>query len=222
VYRQDELLRNDDAFGTTLLVLTADRLGPEMLEWDPETIRMEIDDSFDSRISDICFNKLMAAVFLATSNGFYRSVTDFVRICNALSTGSIASFSDDPADMEEVCWGILEAGIVEPPADNAPLFDVTITEYIRERLRHEGFLGVPRILEGVLEIPSSRMPQDLSEDPALFQAVQQMQNTKQEKLHQVISEKLQALLQQLSGLRLRNGDARDIVLVRRYLEQLRR
>jgi len=216
-------LVNPQTTGLVLLVIVADTLGPDFLAWDPETIRMEVNQSFGVQLPDSNFNRLMAAIELATSDSFYVNLPDFIRICNALYNGTFDPRVFDPADAGEIAWGITEGLIIWPPEDGRKPFAPKILEYIGRTVHDEGIMIPPDILrlgvtgEGDLW---DQVQATYSDDPAMFAAIYEMERGKTEAINQLVKERLGQLLEQLESLELQNGDTKAVV--KKLLAQLRR
>ena len=107
--------KNESSYATTLLLCYIDSYGTEGLEWDPMTIRHEIEEDNNIRLSNKNFNKLMAAINVATTDQFYTSLPEFIDLCNILSGDVLDPRWFDPADPGECAWGITEALFISPP-----------------------------------------------------------------------------------------------------------
>ena len=147
-----EALQAPTTPATVLLVLAVDLLGPDVLQWDPTTVRMELEELAGVKVSAASLNKLMAAVELVGTDGFYRDLPAYIRLCNVLYNGTLDLETFDPADAGEIAWGITEALLIWPPdpQDDEP-FDHKIVEYIGHALRDEGIMQPHDVLQlGIL------------------------------------------------------------------------
>ena len=198
-----QLLSDPTAFATTLLVMVADCFGEEFLYWDPETIRMEVDQEFSTQISDANFNKLLAAVRLVTENSFYRDLPTFIQVCNALYNGTFDPTRFDPADAGEVAWGITEAMLIWPPdsRDQEP-FAPEIVQYIGHAVREEGIMQPPDVLR--LGLGGEDLWNDVqaafADDPQMFAAIHAVEKEKTEEINAMVKTRLRVLLEQLDAL----------------------
>lgn len=203
---------NDEAYATTLLEIAASVFGPEMFQWDPETIRLELRDEFGVEPKEDCFNKLMAGITLVTTDFFYRSLPDFINLCNVLSNGAIDNRVWDPADALEVAWGITEALLIWPPApsDENP-FAADILAYIGHVTRAEGIMVPPDVLRlGVRQGDDiwNMVQGEFSDDPVMFAAIYDMEKSKTEEINSEVKRRLVQLFQQLDATGL-NGDSSE-------------
>ena len=210
-----ETLTADDAFATTLLVLAVDAYGTELAEWDPQTLRMELEDDFDIKLPPANFDRLMTAVAILTGDDFYKSAPDFIAFCNVLSGDLYDPRTWAPADAGEISWGITEAMIIEPPdEDDEEPFSPEILGYIGHVLDMEGIIQPPDILRlavrNVADVMSG-VQAGFSDDPEMFEAILGFEHDKVEDIDTYVRGRLQLLIQQLEGLPLSSGDAKGAV-----------
>jgi hypothetical protein len=207
-----EAWTSPETFGAVLLTLFLDAFGTEALEWDPGTIAMEIEDEFHVDLPQSSFDKLMVAIHILTTDRFFKSLPDFITFCNVLDGEEYRPEIFDPADAEEVAWGITEAILISPPdeSDQEP-FSEEIRAYIGTTLDKEGILNPPDILRIALRAARvSPSMQDFSDDPAMFNAVYDLEAGKTEDINRTIVLRTKLLAAQLSALRLQNGNAKKV------------
>lgn len=206
------LLSDPEAFATTLLVIAAAQFDEEFLYWDPETVRMEMNQELNATISDANFNKLIAAIRLVTEDSFYNDLPTFIQICNALYNGTFTPTRFDPADAGEISWGITEAMLIWPPDDNAQEpFAPAVVQYIGHAVREEGIMQPPDVLrlgvggEGVW----AEVQHAFADDPEMFAAIHQVEQDKTEEINAMVKSRLLLLLQQLDGLQIQAGEGAE-------------
>jgi hypothetical protein len=127
----------------------------------------------------------------------------------------------DPADAEEVAWGITEALLISPPEeeDKEP-FNEEIRSYIGAVLDSEGIINPPDILRVALRAARvSPSIEDFSDDPAMFNAVYDLEAGKTEDINQSIRMKTELLVAQLAALNLENGNTQQVVELLRNAAQ---
>lgn len=215
--------KNEEAFATTLLVVATNRFPADFLTWDPETIRLEIEDDFNIVPAPSAYNKLMAAVTLMTTDKFYKSLPDFIMLCNVLSHGTFDPRTWDPADAMEIAWGITEALLIWPPDpnDESPFSD-TILAYIGHAIRDEGIMVPPDVLRlGLREDTDAlkKVQGEYSDDPTMFNAIYDMEHEKTDEINNEIKRRLRQLMQQLDSLQPEGTSASSII--KKMLAQLR-
>ena len=202
-----------ETFGSVLLTSFLDSFGVEGLDWDPATIALEIEDEFGVDLAQPVLDKLIVAMQILTTDRFFKSLPDFVSFCNILGGDTYRPDMWDPADAEEVAWGITEAMLISPPEDNEPEpFNAEICAYIGAVLDGEGIINPPDILRIALRAARvSPSIEDFSDDPAMFSAVYDLEAGKTADINQTILMKTKLLAAQLSALHLKNGNTQQVV-----------
>lgn len=205
-----EAWTSKETFGCVLLTMFLDRFGTEALEWDPSTMAMEIEEEFGVDLPQLSFDKLIVAVQLLTTDRFYKSLPDFISFCNVLGGDVYRPDMWDPADAEEVAWGITEAMLISPPEESEP-FTQEIRAYIGAVLDSEGILNPPDILRIALrQARVSPHIEDFSDDPEMFSAVYALEEGKTSDINNTIVLKTKLLAAQLAALRLDNGNTKEV------------
>lgn len=195
-------------FATTLLVLFVDMYGTEGFQWDPETIRMEVEDDLRVKIPDANFDRLLTAINLVTSDDFYKSLPDFINYCNVLSGDTYDPRSWDPADAAEIAWGITEGLLISPPDENDEQpFTEEITAYIGQALDQEGIITPPDVLKIAVRTKDNEsfVAGGYSDDPDMFNSIYDLESSKTEEINTLVKNNLKVLIQQLEALPLRAG-----------------
>lgn len=202
------------SFGTTLLVAFLDQFGFEATAWDPETIRYELRDELQVSLSRAAFDRLMTAIAILTTDNFYQNLPDFIAYCNVLSGDIYDPTTFDPAEVDEIAWGITEALLISPPDDDEP-FTEEIRAYIGAQLDEEGIMQPPDVLKiAMREFTGDMVGQvqaQFSDDPEMFGAIYDVEQGKTDEINQIIRGGLQKLLNQLSVLNLNTGSVEDLV-----------
>lgn len=205
-----EAWTSKETFAAVLLTLFLDRFGTEALEWDPSTIAMEVEEEFNVDLPQLSFDKLIVGIQLLTTDRFYRSLPDFISFCNVLSGDVYRPDMWDPADAEEVAWGITEAMLISPPEGAEPFSD-EIRAYMGAVLDSEGLINAPDVLRIALrKARVSPSIEDFSDDPAMFNAVYDLENGKTADINNTMVAKTQLLAAQLAALKLDNGNTKEV------------
>lgn len=207
-----EAWRSKETFASVLLTLFLDRFGTEALEWDPATIAMEVEEEFDVELPQLSLDKLIVAIQILTTDRFFKRLPDFVAFCNVMDGDPFRPDTFDPADAEEVAWGITEALLISPPDDNDPEpFTDEIRAYIGAVLDSEGIINPPDILRIALRVARvSPSIKDFSDDPMMFNAVYDIEAGKTEDINRAMALKTELLVAQLAALQLKNGNTQRV------------
>lgn len=214
------LLASEDAYASTLLVLAVDQFGfdeetgqPRVFEWHPATVKAALEERFDVALPKLAFDRLMAAVTVVTTDLFFKDVTCFIPLANALAGDDFEPGEFEPADSVECAWAVTEALLLSPPDEQDPEpFSDEIRYYIGHVLREEGYVTPPDVLRIALDADfSDRVAYDFADDPELFGAIYENQAAKAKDVETVIRESLLELVGQLQGLPLQHGDTAELV-----------
>jgi hypothetical protein len=211
--RCKKILESREAPATVVLIVAIDALGKDLLTWDPGTIQQEMDDLLGKPMPTEAFNRLMAGIELVNTNGFYKDLPTFIRLCHALVSGILIVDEFIPADAVDVAIGITEALIIWPPdqKDNDPFCD-QITGYIGEVLKDEGILQPPDVLRlgGGSEM-WQKVQMGFSDDPAMFNAIYNVEKSKTDEINDAVKSHLRKVMELLDQLPLNVGDAENAV-----------
>lgn len=206
-----EMWKSPQTFATVLITVFLDRFGTEGLSWDPSTVTMEVEQEFDVDLPQASFDKLMAAISLLTTDRFYKSLPDFITICNVLSGDVYNPAMFDPADGEEIAWGVTESMLIYPPEEDDPFSD-EIRAYIGATLDAEGIINPPDILRIAIRSANvSTSVEEFSDDPTMFNAIYDMESAKTGEIEQIVREKTVMLHDQLAALKLKNGSTEKVL-----------
>jgi hypothetical protein len=203
------ILQDPDAFATSLLLQVVDGLTTEFMEWTPENIDIEIQATFGIDMSVENFSKLMSAVKIVTgADDFWQSEVDFKDDCAGLSGFPVNDENLILPTSEELLWGIFESGLLSSlrPGESPKQFSEAITEYVKKTLYDEG-VSNPPAWSGV----ESTVSDEFTDDPEMFSAMWTAHQKTKEELDTWLLERIQALISQLRGLKLKNGNTESVV-----------
>ncbi|GIW59005.1 MAG: hypothetical protein KatS3mg087_0071 [Patescibacteria group bacterium] len=214
---RSNILKSEDCFGTTALSIFLDTFGLDALEWIPPTVIMNMERVYGD-LPESTFNKLFAAIEIFSTDAFYTQLDKFVLFCNTLSDGGIYV---DPPDLDNVCWGVVEAVLLDPP--DKPLlkvFDPKISLYIRLVLEENGLKKAPRCLE-YLGFRVNSLDQALtsfSDDPRMYHALLQNHDLKSAFYDEYVSEKLRMLEIQMAQVGFKVSIEQELVKIVRKIK----
>jgi hypothetical protein len=211
-----QALGNPNSFATVLTAVLDDQYlfsedfgedGP-YLSWSPDTLRHAVLRDFGVSLPDASLDRIQTSILLRTTDAFYRQVRTFIDACNILSGDTFDPWIFDPADLLECGWGIIEAHLLAPPEPGDEIFSPEIIRYIQERAKYEGVVVLPDVL-AIANSPGDPIAQ-FSDDPAMYGAVFQMQQSRSDEIKQSLQEGLHNLFGQLATLRLRHGSTAQL------------
>lgn len=202
--KPQELLADDDAFGTSLLTLAVDHYGTEALSWHPDALRQQLRADFGVDVPQQNLDKLLAAASLLTADDFYADEQRFVAVANALCGNGVDPNTFDPATVAECAWAVTEAALLDP--DEVGSYGPGVRAYIGRALAEEGFLRPPSVLTGLADAPDTA-PVDFTDDLELYNAIYDTQQARAAEVNRAVADGLGSLFAQLESLRLENGSA---------------
>ncbi len=219
--RLRELWTRRDTLAISLLVLFLDQYGhlededgqtQACLQWDPETIELELESDLDCQVPMISLHKLMASIVVFTTDRFYRNLDDFIKISNVLSGSEFDHESFDPADAAECAWGITEAMLTHPPDDDeSEPFAPEIVSYISKVIEDECIIDPPDVLRIGGTSTDTNLPAEWSDDPDMFSAFYHSQKSKSDDIRAILRSRLRLLVQQLESLPLVRGETENVI-----------
>lgn len=183
---------DESAAGSIMLAAAVDILTLDGLHWDPKVIKDTLESAFDVKLPPRNFNRLMAAINVATSDAYWKSVPDFIALNNALASGSINLDVFDPATMEEISIGLAECHLIWPAdsiEDEKEEFSVPVIDYINAVRRIEHFTIPPKIIQRMFGDKCPVWYEDLqifSDDAVMYQAVYEAANEKAEAINEEV------------------------------------
>lgn len=204
-----EIWLDPEATASALIVAFLDHYGMEGLEWDPQTIHQEVEEDFHVELSRPIFDRLMAAIVIVTTDQFYKSLPDFITLCNILNGDSFDPTVFDPADAAECALGIVEVLLLDPPDEDEP-FVQEIREYIGHAVRFEGLVKPPDILR-LGNVDDTARVYELADDPVIFNSAWDREKSQSEDINRRVKERIELIMNQIESLSLRHGDASKLV-----------
>jgi len=173
---------------------------------------MEVFDDYGIEIPDTNLDKVMAGISIITSDDFYKRLPVFIQLCNVLADDEFDPSSFDPADPEEIAWGITEALLLSPPeeGDDEPFSD-EIRYYIGHIMSENGIVDPPDVLRIAMQDVPMEDPLAISaDDPEMYSAFFHKQQDESKLIKQLLQIQIKELLQQLEGLTLKHGSTDEI------------
>ena len=198
-------------FATSLLALLIDEYGTESFQWDPETVRLQIESDYGVKLSQVNMDKLMAMITALTTNLFYTSAEAFTQVSNALNDSEADFENWDPPTAAEAAWAITEITLNDPPKRRegfADQFSSDVRKYLGVILAQEGILHPPDVLQ-IAELDeqgNKNADETFADDPEMFAGFNKLSQTKSSEITGYVRSRVSQLLKQLDELPLQNRD----------------
>ena len=213
------LLLRSDAFGSVLLVALVDAWGLDeeagqacVFEWAPETILHTIRADFGVPCPRLNFDKLLAAIAILTTDGFFNDLYRFTTIVNALVGNGFDPTQEAYPDVAECAWAMTEGILLYPPTEKET-FNADIRAYLGMSLKNEGFTSAPDELQMATGDYAATVDYSdiVGDDPAMTSAMLQFQSSKTDEVTQMIKDNLLDLQSQMHSLPLQIGKSADFM-----------
>lgn len=135
--------------GTVLYVVAMRYLGPEIHNFEPETVEMEMRDELGFDLTPVNHDKLMAVINSVATNAFYRDPMAFYAVSQILSGGEDPFDMTDPLLPAEMAWAVAEISLND---DTPEKFSPDVSALVGQVLDQDGFVTPPGIL-GFAKMP---------------------------------------------------------------------
>lgn len=134
-----ELFRQPESFTLPLLGAFLEANGLEALEWEPETIRLEIKADFGVDPTQLVMDKIQAGMALLTTDQFYTYFESFEETVNVLNDSEADFTILRPPTPEELAWAVVEAHLIDEPEEPlTKMFSPEIKQYVGQVLHDAG------------------------------------------------------------------------------------
>lgn len=103
------LLRDQDAPGTVLLAVALGKYGTECFDWEPEILRLELEDDFGLKLTDLQSDKLQAVITLYTTDQIESNWHAFNTACHVMNNEYVDhAVFDYPLEAEYIVGALPE------------------------------------------------------------------------------------------------------------------
>lgn len=206
-----------DLYATCLLLLFLDQFqdqgeneNPDLphspcTDWDPETIGLSLQE-LNIQLTAAAMSRLLVAIQIFSSNRFRQDLPTFNQFCNVLSGDVLTNDAFDPADLDEVAWGLTEAYLISVPDKNDPNpYSEDVKSFVARLVDDAGLMSTPSILQLGEPTEQRSLPAEFTDDPTMFSAIYAAEDQKNNDLSELLRDRLSLLLAQIQQLPLRNG-----------------
>jgi len=194
---------NPELFSSCVLVLLFDKIGPEVVDWEPESIYTELYNKFHVNVTELLANKINASLALVGTDLYYKSLEAFISINNSFNFKYTDTSVFTPSSLEDIIWGVTEARFIEGSEEfDAQHFSHDIARYVAQMLSAEGMTKPPTILKFDEYDPTELDNRDLvlASDPIIAQTYWKRNDELLAGLNTFVVTKLKKLFEQLHTL----------------------
>lgn len=198
------IFQDPDTFASIVILYLVDQYTVDVLDWDLETIAMEVKDDFGTEINPAVLDKIAVGQLLLNTNMFHQSLPDFINFCNVMNNESGLKEAWSPADSYEMAWAVAEEKLLVNEEDE---FNSEILAYMTTVLRDEGVVTPPDSLSFIpAEELAGPLINEVSYDPTIFQASFEEGEATSTAVQDYVSKQLLKWQGQLEDLKLSHGD----------------
>lgn len=189
----------EEAFATTILGVLLKVYGQDLLNWDGQTIQLEVKDDFDLEMPRRVYDRLQALMMAMTSNQVFQDVPVFDEAVSALA-GKGLGYEQDAPPVEDVAWAVTEILLNDPaPVGRPPNhpWAPDIRKYVRAVLDDEGMPIAPKTLDFA---GGRQVPVEEEGDPQYYAGVYGVQAERAAEIDTWVEERVGMLLNQLASV----------------------
>jgi hypothetical protein len=201
------ILCAEDCLATPLTFWFLHTFGREAFDeegniWHPRTIADECEAALGRPLPEANLDRLLAGLTIRTTDLFSHSLRRFLVIARVLSGEPFEPHISQPASVMDCAWALTEGLLLVPPDEKHPEpFCDDIRHYLREILKHEGFIRPPGPMKLAIDGDFSHQVLDLiSADLSLQADIDRQQQTKMQEVDTMLTDMLQKMVRQLKSL----------------------
>lgn len=143
----DSLLTQDTTSATALFLAVRNLLGPQFINWEPESIWMDLYQKHGIDLSNINRDKIQACITLLTTDYFYHDAAVFENTCMAFCHEWSSPEILHEASPAQMSWGVVEAKFLRKLHNQESLpFDYEPRGYVAIVCYREGLVVAPSYL----------------------------------------------------------------------------
>ena len=198
-----EVYKRPDLFVSSMLLMLVEDFGAPCLQWEPETIQMELKAVMGCDPSALVLDKANAALTLAGSNQYHKSVEAFMALNRVMSLRPIAGADLASPDVDEIAWGVSEAKLIEGQEEfDTDGFTHDIRLYVGLALGQEGIDQAPPMLKFAEFDPQTQANAEMLaiDDPLTSDSYNNSQSALSKSIELATAQKLMLLLKQFKEL----------------------
>jgi hypothetical protein len=107
-----EILNDEKAPVIVLLWLITREYGEECYEWEPEVLKLELEEDFDCKLSDLQSDKIQAGITILTTEQYETALNVFETLNYLLCNQPDDFDTFNPLEAEELIAGLTEAYLI--------------------------------------------------------------------------------------------------------------
>jgi len=164
-----DVYKDEQAPAFALLAVTLRKYGTAILEEEPEFIRMQIENDYLLKLSDLQSDKLQAAITIMITDHFQEDWRVLETCCHLLSNQPVEHDVLNPLDPEQLAIGLAEFRLIKADTqddNDQTIFSDEVRAYIGHIMHEYGFHRAPSLFP-IAIMPASAPADDVEKNEAL-------------------------------------------------------
>ena len=212
-----DILASPETVATVALAILLDEFGTEMLEWEPDTLTLELVSTYNLQPEQLLRDKIWAAATVLTTEQPFYTIEAFNAVSNPFNNEEANFDLMDIPDAAEAAWCVSEMQVLLGTDYRGDLFQPELKSYFRLLLDDEGIFTTPKLLSPAYPAPAR--PEALNTDPMVEEAIRKREGDAIYDINTYVARKSASLLHQLNNAPLMNADSKWPGILARLMEQ---
>lgn len=212
-----DLLMSPEICATVVIVILLDEFSTEMLDWEPETLTLELASTYRIQPTQLLRDKTWAAATVLTTEQPFYTIEAFNAVSNPFNNEETNFDLMDIPDAAEAAWCLSEMKILLGTEYRDSLVQPELKSYFRLLLDEEGIFTTPKLLSPAYSAPAR--PENLNTDPMVEEAIRKREGDALYDINSYVAKKSASLLHQLNEAPLMNADKKWPGVLSRLVEQ---
>lgn len=189
----------EETFSTVLLSGLIRLYGPEVINWEGDTIQLQVKEDLELEMPRRIYDQLMGLLSVLNTDAIYKDANVFDVAVASLNRQGLV-FDNRSPTVKDIAWTVAEIGLNDPePVTRDPRqpWGRQIQKYIQAVMEDEGMKIAPAILAFVPIITPNH---NTNESPAEYAGTWGIDQAEADEIDQEIEDRFRVLLQHLQSL----------------------
>jgi hypothetical protein len=149
-----QALKDEKAPAIGLLAIVIAKYGTDCFDWEPESLKTQLEEDYDIEITDLQSDKIQAAITVLTS-GAYEDQYEVFETCSHLLNNQPDTFEDvNPLEAEELITALAHAKLIVEGLEDRLRFSDEVNAYAGLIFYDYGFCTAPDLFQSAI-IPNA-------------------------------------------------------------------
>lgn len=156
-------LESADTEVSVIGAILLDLYETDVFEWEPETLRVSLQEDLRVRWNRLLADKIMAFQLTFTTDQFFTSPTAFAVLCRPFNNESASFMSPEIPDTGQMVWAVTETALLLGEDYSAQTFNDDVARFVGAALQQDGIYTPPPTLK--FAILPERYPEGVPQSP---------------------------------------------------------